>query len=328
MILADKIINLRKKMGWSQEDLAEKMNVSRQSISKWESAKSIPDLNKILLLSQIFGVSTDYLVKDEIEQEDVYYDDVEVSLKKLSLDEATDYVNNKRAVGKIISNGVLVCIMAIAPLILLLAFANQGVLNMTQRSAMTIGFVILFVMIGFSVTIFIKLNYYKEALDEFEAIEFELEYGVKGVFNERIKSFKPIYYRIVSIAVLLFIFSAVPLLLVGIMSNSSILPLYMIVVLFIMISLGVRILIPVSSYYTAMNFVIGSGDYAPHKRNQVKRIEKLALFYWPLVTAIYIGWSLWTMAWGITWILWPVSALGFAALIGLVGLFDPKKEVI
>ena len=60
MILADKIILLRKKSGWSQEELAEKMNVSRQSVSKWEGANSIPDISKIIDMSKIFGVSTDY----------------------------------------------------------------------------------------------------------------------------------------------------------------------------------------------------------------------------------------------------------------------------
>ena len=48
MILADKIINERKKNGWSQEELAEKLSVSRQSVSKWESAQSTPDLQKII----------------------------------------------------------------------------------------------------------------------------------------------------------------------------------------------------------------------------------------------------------------------------------------
>ena len=52
MILAEKIMELRKKNGWSQEELAEKIHVSRQSVSKWESSASIPDLSKILLLSQ------------------------------------------------------------------------------------------------------------------------------------------------------------------------------------------------------------------------------------------------------------------------------------
>ena len=61
MILADKIIELRKKNGWSQEELAEKLHVSRQAVSKWEGAQSVPDLNKIISMADIFGVSTDYL---------------------------------------------------------------------------------------------------------------------------------------------------------------------------------------------------------------------------------------------------------------------------
>ncbi|MBO7176014.1 MAG: helix-turn-helix transcriptional regulator, partial [Clostridia bacterium] len=68
MILADKIIDLRKKQGWSQEELAEQLGVSRQSVSKWESGMSVPDLNKIIAMSELFGVSTDYLVKDTLEE--------------------------------------------------------------------------------------------------------------------------------------------------------------------------------------------------------------------------------------------------------------------
>lgn len=69
MDLADKIIALRKKKGWSQEELAEKTGVSRQAVSKWEGAQSVPDLSKILLLSEIFEVSTDYLLKDDMTEE-------------------------------------------------------------------------------------------------------------------------------------------------------------------------------------------------------------------------------------------------------------------
>ena len=68
MILADKITELRKKAGWSQEELAAQLGVSRQSVSKWEGAQSVPDMEKILQLSNLFGVSTDYLLKDEITQ--------------------------------------------------------------------------------------------------------------------------------------------------------------------------------------------------------------------------------------------------------------------
>jgi len=68
MILAEKIMRLRKQQGWSQEDLAVRLDISRQSVSKWESGASIPDLDKIIKLSDLFGVSTDFLLKDEMDE--------------------------------------------------------------------------------------------------------------------------------------------------------------------------------------------------------------------------------------------------------------------
>lgn len=69
MILADKIIALRKKAGRSQEELTSQLGVTRQSVSKWEGAQSVPDLDKVVQMSRLFGVSTDYLLKDELEEE-------------------------------------------------------------------------------------------------------------------------------------------------------------------------------------------------------------------------------------------------------------------
>ena len=63
MTLADRIQQLRKQKGISQEELADRVGVSRQAVSKWESAQSVPDLDKILLLSDYFEVTTDYLLK-------------------------------------------------------------------------------------------------------------------------------------------------------------------------------------------------------------------------------------------------------------------------
>ena len=63
MRLGQKITALRKKNHLSQEALAKKMNVSRQAVSKWESEQSIPDIEKIVALSELFGVTTDYLLK-------------------------------------------------------------------------------------------------------------------------------------------------------------------------------------------------------------------------------------------------------------------------
>lgn len=70
MKLSDKIVKLRKSNGMSQEDLAEKLQVSRQAISKWESGSAMPDAFNILQLSKLFSVTSDYLLNESYESDD------------------------------------------------------------------------------------------------------------------------------------------------------------------------------------------------------------------------------------------------------------------
>lgn len=67
-MLSEKLYKLRKNSGLSQEQLAEQLNVSRQAISKWESGTAVPESEKLIIISNYFGVSVDYLLKDEEEQ--------------------------------------------------------------------------------------------------------------------------------------------------------------------------------------------------------------------------------------------------------------------
>lgn len=69
MKLEEKILALRKQYGMSQEELAGKLNVSRQAISRWEMGTAQPDVSNILQLSKVFCVTTDYLLNDECEEE-------------------------------------------------------------------------------------------------------------------------------------------------------------------------------------------------------------------------------------------------------------------
>ena len=69
MTTSEKLIYLRKREGLTQEQLAEKIGVSRQALSKWESGDTLPDTINILSLSKLFGVSTDYLLNDEFESD-------------------------------------------------------------------------------------------------------------------------------------------------------------------------------------------------------------------------------------------------------------------
>jgi transcriptional regulator with XRE-family HTH domain len=130
MILADKIINLRKKNGWSQEELAHKLGVSRQSISKYEGAQAVPDLDKILKLSQIFGVTTDYLIKDEMEEEiytgeDSYEEDE--PQYKVTMEMASEFLQIRKEAAKRIAFATWLCV--ISPICLIVLGRSGSVWN-------------------------------------------------------------------------------------------------------------------------------------------------------------------------------------------------------
>lgn len=68
--ISEKLTGLRRKSGMSQEQLADRLGVTRQSVSKWEGGTAMPELVKLISLSELFGVSVDYLVKDWMEEPD------------------------------------------------------------------------------------------------------------------------------------------------------------------------------------------------------------------------------------------------------------------
>lgn len=84
MKFGEKLQSLRKKQGWTQEELAAKISVSRQALSKWESGTATPDTENVLQISKLFGVSTDYLLNDEFESDE---DIPAVQVKRDSLHE-------------------------------------------------------------------------------------------------------------------------------------------------------------------------------------------------------------------------------------------------
>ncbi len=326
MILADKIIKLRKQFGWSQEELAEKINVSRQSVSKWEGANSIPDLNKIIKLGEIFGVSTDYLVKDEIESFESISEDVEPGVVKITLEEANNYIDAIIKKSRLISMGVLIVLGSVIPLIFLLALSDGNSATITSNTAAAIGLVSMFVMISLAVSYFIRGSQYDSKLTTIDKKEFELVYGVRSIFKEKLEAYRRIYIIRVSISVMLFMTCVIPLLVVSLMGGSGMMVLMMVPVLFLILGLGLTIIIPVSALFSAYNCLAGEGDYAPENKQATKRMVGIAGIYWPLATAIYIGWSLWTMQWGITWIVWPVAAIAFAAIVGLLTFIDEREK--
>ncbi|MDQ7050999.1 MAG: helix-turn-helix transcriptional regulator [Enterobacterales bacterium] len=327
MILAEKIVRLRKQVGWSQEELAEKMDVSRQSVSKWESTNSIPDLNKIIILAEIFEVSTDYLLKDNIEIAESLNSNTQRNSTQISLEQAIKYVNSKVYMAVLVAKGVFLCVSSVVPLFTLLALAKANQLNVSSNMTAAIGVVSILLLISIGVSFFIRTNQYENDLKQIENESFELGYGVHSAFKEKLQKFRGTYNLRLSIAIAMFIFSFVPLMFVSMSSPGPGVVLMMMVVLILMIAIGIYLLIPVSAKYEAYNRILKEERFSEDKSMQVKRIEKFAVFYWPLLTAIFLAWSLWTMNWGVTWIVWPVGAILFIALVGLMELLIKENPL-
>ena len=87
MDISEKILQLRKAKGFTQEELAEKLNVSRQSVSKWESGQSVPELEKLVTLCEVFQVSADYLLKpSELDQLSIKTEMLEKQQQELAME--------------------------------------------------------------------------------------------------------------------------------------------------------------------------------------------------------------------------------------------------
>lgn len=316
MILADKIITLRKKNGWSQEELAEKVGVSRQAISKWESAQSVPDLDKILRMSEIFGVTTDFLLKDELETEEYTGSTAEDSpLRSVSMEEANAYLSFKRSAAVKIALGVLFCILSPICLILLGGFADAGMINETVASA--VGVSVLLGIVAVAVGTFIVTGLTGkpwEFIDENKG--FELSYGVDGMVREKQAAFAPVYTKLTVAGVVLCILCAVPMIIANVQDN-VLLSTIMLGVLLAVCSAGVFCFVLGGIRYDAYEKLLAGDRRISAKKNVKKNKSAQALFsevYWLITTAVYFGWSFLSGDWHITWLTWVVGSAIFTII--------------
>ena len=204
MILADKIIDLRKKNGWSQEELAEKLGVSRQSVSKWEGAQSVPDMGRVVQLSELFGVSTDYLLKDTMEKEEPGREDPdEGPIRTLGMEEANDFLRVKETNARQVALGVLLCILSPVCIVLLSGAQALGLLALSEGQAVGLGVAVLLLMIGAAVALFVLSNLRVSRYEWLEREAVDTLYGVDGMARERREQFRPTYVRQLTIGIVL-----------------------------------------------------------------------------------------------------------------------------
>ena len=324
MILADKITNLRKKNGWSQEELAEKMQVSRQAVSKWEGAQTVPDLEKILALSRLFGVTTDYLLKDELETEELTDEPDRVPVKRVSLALANEFLAWRERAAKRIAAGTFLCVFAVVPLLLLAAAVETPGCPIPENLAAGAGLVLLLVLVAAAVAIFVSCGF-RSAPYEFIGKEpFETEYGVDGMVREKQKAYRPTYVRCNIIAVCLCVLSPIPLFIGGLLGSETttvrLLSVTLLPVTLLLAGLGAALFILAGVHWAGMQKLLREGEYALRDRRKIRIKGAVSTAYWLTATAVYLIWSFLTNDWEVTWVVWPVAGVLFAAVMCLCNL--------
>lgn len=328
MILADKIISLRKKMGWSQEELAHQLNVSRQAVSKWESAQSVPDLERVLQLSQLFGVTTDYLLKDELEIESYTGNDAPSALRKVTLAQANEYLALRKSAALRIAIATVLCMISVVPLFLITGATEFGYLSMQAETAAVGSLALMFIMVAAAVGMFIYTGHQAEPFAFLEKEPFETEYGVRGMVQEKQKAFRNTSLKGNIFAVSLLILSPIPLL-CGAFSeaeNSNMLTLLFLGITILLAAIAVFMLIWVGVQNAAMEKLMEEGDYSRKNKENGDKMGAISTCYWLIATAVFLTWSFLGNAWDISWVVWPVAGVLFAVLRVSIATFSSKTE--
>lgn len=334
MILAEKIMEMRKKNGWSQEELAYQLGVSRQSVSKWESGASIPDLERILKLSEIFGVSTDYLLKEEIELApeivSVQAEPVEEGavLRRVSMEEATEFMEARIGSAKQMALAVMTCVLSPVPLLALGVLAEETKISISENLAGGAGLIILLLMVAAATAFFVLHGMKMERFEYLEKEQFSLEYGVEGIVRKRMAEYEGTYRICTIVGIVLCILSAVPLFAAPIVTDRDLVYMWCVVVLLCIVSVAVFLFVVSGQTRGCYQMLLQEGDYTYEKKMEQKKTARISSIYWCVITAIYLGISFYTNAWHRTWIVWPCAGALYAAVIGIALIVkgDERKK--
>lgn len=321
MIISEKLYQLRTKSGLSQEELAEKVNVSRQSISKWESGSSIPSIDKVLELSRVYGVSTDFLLNDELEEmptEVIVGSSKQDTSRKISVETVNEYLLAVGDAARKIALGVMLCIASFIPIFILEGLSTGEKVPLNEDVAGGIGVAVMFLAIAVAVLLFIQNAMKLKPYDYLNKEIFTLDYGVEGIAEKKEKENRPAFIKGLSTGVALCIASIIPLVAVAGFSDSDEIILYTVAIMFLLIAIGVYLIVSSAIQKNAFSKLLQKNEYDEINKKNKKKLDVFSDAYWCIMTAVYIGISFLTKRWDMTWIIWPVSALVFVALYSLL----------
>lgn len=316
MIFADKLIALRKKSGWSQEELAEKLDVTRQSVSKWEGAQSVPDIDKILQLSHLFGVTTDYLLKDELGEPEYTAGDDAPALRKVTLAQANDYLTQAHANAPKMALATALCVLSPVPLIALGALAEYGYFR--ADFATGLGLCTLLVLVAVAVVLFMQCGAAVKPYEFLEKEPIDTEYGVTGLAHERRDAFAVQYNRGNTLGTVLCILCAVPLFAAMMFLDTDILAAAAVCLLLVLVACGVYAFVRVGTVQDALNQLLEEGDFTRDAKARKGAIRAVAAAYWLVVVAIFLFYTFGPYGNGqpeYSWFIWAIAGVIFAAVM-------------
>ena len=322
MALADNIIKLRKQAGWSQEALAAQVGVSRQSVSKWESGQSTPDIEHILTLAEAFQVTTDALLDAKSSGQSITEENTTDANTLSDRGIAQNYVGYKIDEAAMITRGVRWCVMAPSALFAMLAIHHLVPDTLPMSLALVFGLVAILGMVAKGVKCFIAAQQLQGPL--LPDAPFSLSAALQEELTSIQQQQRPDIQKQLTIGISLFVLCAAPLLIAALLGMGSSAIFLSLVLLLWLVATGLQYVIPTSARRDAIVFLLQGGDMDAGKSDDTKRAERLAGVYWPLLVAIYLGWSFWTMNWGVTWIIFPVGAVAFGGVVGLAKLLERK----
>lgn len=330
MILADKIVSLRKKAGWSQEDLAEKLGVTRQSVSKWEGAQSVPDMDKVVMMSRLFGVSTDFLLKDELEEETpcAAAQDDDTPLRRVSLTQASAYLALRKAAAPKIAVATALCIISPVTLILLAGMSEVQRFHISENAAAGIGLCVLLALVALAVSIFLRTGAEAKEYRFLEEEPFETEYGVTGMVRQRQREYKDTHTRLVTVGVVLCVLAAVPLFAAMCINGSDLLYIAAVCALLVLVAIGCLALVTAGVYQGAMEQLLEEGDYTRPQKKHHKLMGTVTMIYWLTATAVFLLYTYGPHGNGqprYSWIIWAVAGVLYAAVMGIVRIISRSR---
>ena len=328
MIFADKLILLRKKAGWSQEELADQMNVTRQSVSKWEGAQSVPDLEKMIRLSKLFGVSTDYLMKEKVEEaERMSLSHDAPTLRRVSMDEANTFLSVKLRTAKTIAYAAFLCILSPIALLILGAISESMAGGLNEDIAGGIGMIALIIFVAIAAAMFISSSSKSAPFAYLEKEKFETEYGVSGMVKERKAQYKDLHTKHNIAGTCLCIVALIPLFIGAIIdADNDLFLTIMLSLSFLIAGVGVICFIKTGIIWASYEKLLQEGEYSKENKEKPSFSSAIYTAYWVVVTAVYLGYSLPSNNWGQSWIIWVVAGVIFPAVIAITSAFEKKSK--